>query len=53
MMAPGSGSPAELLRRAEFEPVSALAGHRQVLRQRLLEGVSGPGEHSSQSTLDL
>ena len=40
-MTPGSGSPAEILRRAEFEPVSALAGHRQVLRQRLLGGVSG------------
>jgi hypothetical protein len=40
-MTPGSGLPAGLLRRAEFEPVSALAGHRQVLRQGLLEGVSG------------
>ena len=40
-MTPGSGSPAEILRRAECEPVSALAGHRQVLRQRLLGGASG------------
>ncbi len=40
-MTPGSGSPAGLLPRAEFEPVSALAGHRQVLRQRLVDGVSG------------
>ena len=40
-MTAGSGSPTGLLRRAEFEPVSALAGHRQVLRQRLLEEVSG------------
>ena len=40
-MTPDSGSPAGLVRRAEFEPASALAGHRQALRQRLLEGASG------------
>lgn len=40
-MASGSGSLSRLLRRAEFDPVSALAGHQQVLWQRLLEGVSG------------
>ncbi|MGH7207936.1 MAG: [protein-PII] uridylyltransferase, partial [Nitrospiraceae bacterium] len=33
--------PAGLLHRAEFEPASALAGHRQALRQRLLDGASG------------
>ena len=36
-----SGSPAELLRKAEFEPVSALAEYRTALRQRLLAGASG------------
>ncbi len=40
-MTPDSGLPEGLLRRAEIEPVSALAGYRQVLRQRLLDGVSG------------
>ena len=40
-MTPDSGSPAGLVRGAEIEPVSALAGHRQALRQRLLEGASG------------
>jgi len=42
-MTPGSGSPAGLLRKAEFEPASALAEYRKVLSQRLLEGVSGDG----------
>jgi len=40
-MTPDSGSPAGLARRAEIEPVSALAGHRQALQQRLLDGASG------------
>ena len=40
-MTPDNGSPDGLLRRAEVEPVSALAGHRQALRQRLLDGASG------------
>jgi hypothetical protein len=31
MMTPGSGSLAGLVRRAEFEPASALAGRRQAL----------------------
>ena len=40
-MTPDNGSPDGLLRRAEVEPVSALAGHRQALQQRLLDGASG------------
>ena len=40
-MPPGNGSLAGLLRGEEFTPASALAGHRQALRQRLLEGASG------------
>ena len=40
-MTPNSGSQVGLARRAEIEPVSALAGHRQALQQRLLEGASG------------
>ena len=40
-MTPDTGSPAGLLRRAEVEPDAALAGHRQALRQQLLEGASG------------
>jgi len=36
-----NGSPAELSQRAETAPVSALDGHRQALRQRLLGGASG------------
>ena len=32
MMTPDSGSPAGLVRRAEIEPVSALARHRQAFR---------------------
>ena len=36
-----NGSSAELSQRAETAPVSALAGHRQALRQRLLDGASG------------
>jgi hypothetical protein len=43
MMTPDSGSLSGLLRRAEFEPASALAGYRKALGQRLLEGVSGAG----------
>ena len=39
-MMPDSGSPAELERRAEIEPVSALAEYRRSLHQRLLGGVS-------------
>ncbi|HSL06339.1 MAG TPA: [protein-PII] uridylyltransferase [Nitrospiraceae bacterium] len=38
---PNNGSSAELLHRAETVPVSALAGHRQALRHRLLDGASG------------
>ena len=34
MMMPDGESPAGLVRRAEIEPVSALAGHRQAFRQR-------------------
>lgn len=40
-MTPNAGSSAELLPRAETSPVSALAGHRQALRQRLLDGATG------------
>ena len=40
-MTPDNGLPAGLLRKGEPEPVSALTGHRQALRQRLLEGASG------------
>src|ERR1041385_5491417 len=40
-MPSGYGSPAELLRKAEFEPVSALAEYRSALRQRLMAGASG------------
>ena len=40
-MTPNNGSSAELLPGAETAPVSALAGHRQALRQRLLAGASG------------
>ena len=40
-MPSGYGSPAELLRKAEFEPVSALAEYRLALRQRLMAGASG------------
>ncbi len=40
-MPPGNGSPAELLRKAEFEPVSALAEYRSALQQRLMAGASG------------
>ena len=36
-----SGSPEGLSQRAETAPVSALAGHRQALRQRLLDGATG------------
>ncbi len=41
MMMPNNGSSAGLSQRAETAPVSALAGHRQALRQRLLGGASG------------
>jgi [protein-PII] uridylyltransferase len=40
-MTPDSGSLSGLLRKAEFEPASALAGYRQALGQRLLGGISG------------
>jgi len=40
-MTPDSGLQAGLAGRAEINPVSALAGYRQALRQRLLEGASG------------
>ncbi len=40
-MTSDNGLQAGVLRKAESEPVSALAGHRQALRQRLLEGASG------------
>ncbi|MEP6889802.1 MAG: [protein-PII] uridylyltransferase, partial [Nitrospirota bacterium] len=40
-MTPNNASSAELLPGAETTPVSALAGYRQVLRQRLLDGASG------------
>ena len=40
-MTPDNGSPDGRLRRTEIEPVSALAGQRQTLQQRLLNGVSG------------
>ena len=40
-MTPNNASSAELLPGAETTPISALAGHRQVLRQRLLDGASG------------
>jgi len=40
-IAPNNGSSAELLHRAETAPVSALAGHRQALRHRLLDGATG------------
>ncbi len=36
-----SGSPEGLSQKAETAPVSALAGHRQALRQRLLDGATG------------
>jgi [protein-PII] uridylyltransferase len=36
-----NGSPVELLYGAETTPVSALAGHRQAIRQRLLDGATG------------
>ena len=36
-----SGSSAEVSQRAEAAPVSALAGHRQALRQRLSDGATG------------
>jgi [protein-PII] uridylyltransferase len=36
-----SGSPEGLSQKAETAQVSALAGHRQALRQRLLEGATG------------
>jgi len=42
-MTSDGGSPVGLVRRAEIEPLSALAGQRQALSQRLLEGVSGAG----------
>jgi len=38
---PNSGPSAELAHRAETTPVSALAGHRQALKQRLLDGATG------------
>ena len=40
-MMPDNGSLPGLLRGAEAEPASALAGRRQALRQRLLDGGSG------------
>lgn len=40
-MTPSNGSSAELLPGAETMPVSALAGHRQAIRQRLLDGATG------------
>jgi [protein-PII] uridylyltransferase len=40
-IASNSGLPEGLLQRAETAPVSALAGHRQALRQRLLDGATG------------
>jgi [protein-PII] uridylyltransferase len=40
-MTPNNASLAELLPGAETTPVSALAGHRQALQQRLLDGASG------------
>jgi [protein-PII] uridylyltransferase len=40
-IASNSGLPAGLLQRAETAQVSALAGHRQALRQRLLDGATG------------
>ena len=40
-MTPDNGSLAGLLRGAEIEPASALAGHRLALRQRLMDGASG------------
>jgi [protein-PII] uridylyltransferase len=40
-MTPDSGSLSGLLRKAEVEPASALAGYRQALGQRLAGGVSG------------
>jgi len=40
-MSPDNGSQPGLLHGAEAEPVSALAGCRQALRQRLLKGSSG------------
>ncbi|MCI0428313.1 MAG: [protein-PII] uridylyltransferase [Nitrospiraceae bacterium] len=40
-MMPDSGSLSGLLRKAELEQASALAGYRQALGQRLLGGVSG------------
>ena len=40
-MTSNNASSAELLPGAETTPVSALAGHRQALRQRLLDGASG------------
>ena len=40
-MTSDSGSLSGLLRKAEFEPASALAGYRKALGQRLMGGVSG------------
>jgi [protein-PII] uridylyltransferase len=40
-MMPNNGSSAGLLHGAETTPVSALAGHRQAIRQRLLDGATG------------
>jgi [protein-PII] uridylyltransferase len=40
-MPPNNGLSAKLLHGAETGPVSALAGHRQALRQRLLDGATG------------
>ncbi|MBI3807320.1 MAG: [protein-PII] uridylyltransferase [Nitrospirae bacterium] len=40
-MTPNNGLSAEFLRGAETDPVSALAGHRRALRQRLLDGATG------------
>ena len=40
-MTQDSGSLSGLLRKAEFEPASALAGYRKALGQRLMGGVSG------------
>jgi [protein-PII] uridylyltransferase len=40
-MTPNNGSSAELLPKVETTQVSALAEHRQALRQRLLDGASG------------
>jgi [protein-PII] uridylyltransferase len=40
-MTPNNGSSAELLPGGETTPVSALAGHRQALKDRLVDGATG------------